>query len=94
MGNCKERKGHCCHMLCLLYNACNFIKMEFKSVPLVVSKTSLTQLWHIPYWSLGLSPKTIYTVGVSTIKTVKHKLFSGTVTSVKKIVVEFMLPNV
>ena len=24
----------------------------------------------------------------------KHKLFSGTVTSVKKIVVEFMLPNV
>ena len=81
-------------MLCLLYNACNFIKMEFKSVPLVVSKTSLTQIWHIPYWSLGLSPKTIYTVGVSTIKIVKHKLFSGTVTSVKKIVVEFMLPNV
>ena len=81
-------------MLCLLYNACNFIKMEFKSVPLVVSKTSLTQIWHIPYWSLGLSPKTIYTVGVSTIKTVKHKLFSGTVTFVKIIVVEFMLPNV
>ena len=35
-----------------------------------------------------------YTVGVSTIKTVKHKRFSGTVTSVKKIVVEFMMPNV
>ena len=48
MCNCKERKGHCCHMLCLLYNACHFIMMEFKSVPLVVSKTSLTQIWHIP----------------------------------------------
>ena len=47
MCNCKERKGHCCHMLCLLYNAFHFIKMEFKSVPLVVSKTSLTQIWHI-----------------------------------------------
>ena len=71
-----------------------FHKDGVKSVPLAVSKNSLTQIWHIPYWSLGLSPKTIYTVGVSTIKTVKHKRFSGTITSAKKIVVEFMLPSV
>ena len=31
----------------LLYTTCYFVNMDFKSVPPVVSNTSLTQIWHI-----------------------------------------------
>ena len=44
--------------------------------------------------TIDTMPYILYTVGVSKIKSVNHKLFSGTITSAKKIVVEFMLPNV
>ena len=47
----------------------HFIKMEFKSVPLVSARLAHTNMAH-PVM-VTLSPKTIYTVGVSTIKTVK-----------------------
>ena len=48
---------------------------------------------HLDYRQRQLTLGPTYT-GVSKIKSVKHKLFSGTMTSAKKIVVEFMLPNV
>ena len=84
-------------MLCLLYNACYFIKMEFKSVPLSVSKTDINMPHPVMVtWIIAKVKDNLPCIDVSTIKTVKHKLFSGTVTSdsVTKIVVEFMLPNV
>ena len=65
---------------CYAYSTRYFVKMEFKLVPLVISKTSLkfadTNMAH-PILSLGLSPKTIYNVGFSNIKSVKLKLLVG-----------------
>ena len=70
-------------MLCLLYTT---------SLPQIDHGTSRNG--HLDYRQRQLTLGPTYTVGVSKIKSVKHKLFSGTMTSAKKIVVEFMLPNV
>ncbi|KAL0151644.1 hypothetical protein M9458_053045 [Cirrhinus mrigala] len=66
--NCKAGLGHCNHQIGLLYTLAHYIKMEYKSVPPVVSKTSLPQTWHIPSRSMGLAPKPINTVKISKLK--------------------------
>lgn len=56
--NCKAGQGHCNHQVGLLYTLAHFLKVDFKSVPPTVSKTSLPH-------TLGLTPKPINTIKVS-----------------------------
>lgn len=66
--NCKAGLGHCNHQIGLLYTLAHYIKLEYKSVPPIFSKTSLPQTWHIFSRSMGLAPKPINTVKISKLK--------------------------
>lgn len=47
---------------------CHYRKLGIKSVPPVVSKTSMPQTWHIPQWTLGLSSKPVDTVQINKVQ--------------------------
>ena len=54
---CRAGRGHCSHLIGLLYTLAHFQKLGLKTVPKTKSKTALPQTWHIPSRQLGLKPK-------------------------------------
>ncbi|KAG5275576.1 hypothetical protein AALO_G00121920 [Alosa alosa] len=66
--NCKAGQGHCNHQVGLLYTLAHLLKLQCKSVPPTISKTSLPQKWHVPPRTFGLTPKAINTMKISKLK--------------------------
>lgn len=75
--------------------ASHYVKMGYKSVPPVESKTSKPQLWHVPSRTEGLSAKTVDMLKISKVKVPKRKnTADGGQKKMQKRVVEGILPNV
>ncbi|CAH1267041.1 Hypp3665 [Branchiostoma lanceolatum] len=74
---CKAGVGGCSHSIGLLYVICHYLKLEYDSVPLVISKTSQPQIWHIPQRSEGLHAKAVDSLTINKVnpvpKTTKRK---------------------
>ena len=79
--------GKCSHVLGLLYTVCHFIKLNCKCVPLITSKTSLPQQWHIPQRTDGLESKSTDKLAISKVKAEKS-------VKTRERVIEGILPTV
>ena len=88
---CKAGSGSCSHLLGLLYTICHFVKLGCKTVPPLISKTSLPQTWHVPQRSEGLSSKSTDLLCISKVK--PDHLYSQP-SRKRKRVIEGVLPTV
>ena len=78
--DCECGKGHCNHVVGLLYLLCHYQSLGLQTVPPAVSKTSLPQTWNVHQRSQGLQPRAIEDVYIQQVQT-SH--CSGTDTSRK-----------
>ena len=85
---CKAGSGNCGHLQGLVYRLCHFVKLGYKVVPPVLSKTSLPQTWHVPHRTGGLSSQPTDTLCISKVKP------DGNQSSRKRRVIEGVLPTV
>lgn len=87
--DCKAGNIYCSHQIGLLYILC----LYRKSVPPVISKTSLPQTWNIPQISLGIMPHQVDKLEVSRIKAPKRHAISSVDKSCKKRIAESVVRN-
>ena len=60
--SCTAGKGICNHKIALLYTVAHFKSAGFKVVPPVVTKTSLSQKWHIPSRTRGIRAEAVKSI--------------------------------
>ncbi|XP_046551332.1 uncharacterized protein LOC124261054 [Haliotis rubra] len=65
--SCKAGAGDCNHILGLLYLLHHYNMCGFKTVPSIISKTSLPQAWHVPR-TKGIMPKKISDIKINKVK--------------------------
>ena len=66
--NCEAGAGLCNHAIGLVYLPEHYRKLGLRSVPPVMSKTSLPQTWHVPQRTAGINPRDVQEVLVQQVK--------------------------
>ncbi|CAH3027184.1 unnamed protein product, partial [Porites evermanni] len=66
--NCEAGAGLCNHARGLVYLLEHYRKLGLRSVPPVMSKTSLPQTWHVPQRTAGINPRDVQEVLVQQVK--------------------------
>ena len=57
--SCIAGKGICNHIVAMLYTIAHFKAAGHKGVPPVITYTSLTQKWHVPSRTRGITPQPV-----------------------------------
>lgn len=70
---CKAGCGNCNHILGLMYLSCHYKKLELKTVPSIISKTSMPQTWHIPQRLHGVNPEAVEDIQVQEFQIQKER---------------------
>lgn len=64
---CKAGCGNCNHILGLMYLSCHYKKLEWKTVPSIISKTSIPQRLH------GVNPEAVEDIQVQEFQIQKER---------------------
>ena len=65
---CKAGQGICSHLIGLLYILVHYQRMDYVSVPSVISKTSLPQTWNVPQRKDGIEAAQVNELKIAKIK--------------------------